>query len=439
MTTPLNGAGSDFPCKGYLSDASRHVTATYYTGQTYNVSLAGSATHGGGSCQLSISYDNGATFKVIESILGGCPLSSNYNFALPHGLPAAKGAIFSWSWFNKVGNREMYQNCALVDIIDASNTGSQSTLNALPNMQTANVGKGCNTVEGVEAIPFNPGQQVLYGGDYSAGSSAVANKAGLGFSGSCGSAASAQQPPTVGGVGGGAGNAGTTLTTTKLPTTSSTMTSSPTSTPPQGTLQASSGTCSAGSIACYSDGYTWALCSGGKYINMGKVAAGTKCVNGVIIADSGVQNPVPVAVTTSATTSPRAGRVFNTVPAAAPAPTTTATGGTPCKRESTRCKPFSLACSADGRSFRLCDDGLWTSEEHDVDDATEICLDGVVRGIAENSTSFAKLACSGTGITCHDSGRSYTICGSAEILQPPSGIRCIDSSLGGAFVFGTVS
>jgi hypothetical protein len=66
--------------------------------------LAGSATHGGGSCQFSLSYDGGNTWAVIHSIIGGCPLNSAYTFSVPSGVPSGN-ALFSWSWFNKVGNR----------------------------------------------------------------------------------------------------------------------------------------------------------------------------------------------------------------------------------------------------------------------------------------------------------------------------------------------
>ena len=47
------------------------------------MTIAGSITHDGGSCQLSLSYDNGVTFKVIQSMIGGCPLVPGYNFTIP--------------------------------------------------------------------------------------------------------------------------------------------------------------------------------------------------------------------------------------------------------------------------------------------------------------------------------------------------------------------
>ena len=69
-----------------------------------NNSLSGSATHGGGSCQFSLSYDGGSTWAVIHSIIGGCPLNSAYTFSVPNNIPSGN-ALFAWTWFNKVGNR----------------------------------------------------------------------------------------------------------------------------------------------------------------------------------------------------------------------------------------------------------------------------------------------------------------------------------------------
>ncbi|KAJ2979271.1 hypothetical protein NQ176_g3357 [Zarea fungicola] len=64
MTAPLHADGSDFPCKGYhsLLDTQQGVSVvSWEPGQTYNFSLAGTATHGGGSCQASLSFDRGHT------------------------------------------------------------------------------------------------------------------------------------------------------------------------------------------------------------------------------------------------------------------------------------------------------------------------------------------------------------------------------------------
>lgn len=83
-TSPLLQDGSNFPCKGYQTGVDSNITKAVYTaGSTYNMTIAGSITHDGGSCQLSLSYDNGVTFKVIQSMIGGCPLVPGYNFTIP--------------------------------------------------------------------------------------------------------------------------------------------------------------------------------------------------------------------------------------------------------------------------------------------------------------------------------------------------------------------
>ncbi|KAK2750400.1 hypothetical protein FQN57_003880 [Myotisia sp. PD_48] len=159
--------GSNFPCKGYHRGGNGRTTASYNVGGSYSISLAGSATHGGGSCQISLSFDNGGSFQVIKSIMGGCPLTKQYSFTIPSGVPSGK-ALLAWSWFNKIGNREMYMNCAPVSIGGgASEDSGEEELEkraALPALFVANVGNGCTTIEGTEPVFANPGSSVEYGG-----------------------------------------------------------------------------------------------------------------------------------------------------------------------------------------------------------------------------------------------------------------------------------
>ena len=78
MTDPLKDTGADFACKGYLTDLKTPAgasVATWAAGSQQKFSIIGGATHGGGSCQASISTDAGKTFKVIHSYIGSCPLS----------------------------------------------------------------------------------------------------------------------------------------------------------------------------------------------------------------------------------------------------------------------------------------------------------------------------------------------------------------------------
>lgn len=173
-TNPLSTSGEDFPCKGYAEDPF-HATANYTQGETYEMTMAGSATHKGGSCQISLSYDKGDNFHVIHSIIGGCPIDKAYNFKIPSDAPDGE-ALIAWTWFNKVGNREMYMNCAQVNVGGGGGNGEQNreltndatansqavSFNDLPPIFVANVnGPGkCETVEGKDVNFPRPGPSV---------------------------------------------------------------------------------------------------------------------------------------------------------------------------------------------------------------------------------------------------------------------------------------
>lgn len=194
--SPLSASGSDFPCKQRpgVYDA-EGASNTMALGSSQPLSFIGSATHGGGSCQVSITYDqnptNSSTFKVIHSIEGGCPIKGvagntgnsadavdpdTYSFTVPTSLPTGT-ATLAWTWFNKVGNREMYMNCAPVTITGASSKRSDeedlmtrnitqlterdtSAYNGLPDMLVANVGNGCGTVDSKDVKFPAPGDSV---------------------------------------------------------------------------------------------------------------------------------------------------------------------------------------------------------------------------------------------------------------------------------------
>lgn len=172
-TSPLSPSGSDFPCKGYANDPFQSV-ADYTAGQQYQMTISGGASHGGGSCQISLSYDKGQSYKVIHSMLGGCPLTPSYNFKIPSDAPSGE-ALLVWTWFNRIGNREMYMNCAQVTIHGASkkekrthprdllsNLARRTAFNDLPPIFVANVnGEGkCTTIEGQEVNFPLPGDSI---------------------------------------------------------------------------------------------------------------------------------------------------------------------------------------------------------------------------------------------------------------------------------------
>ncbi|ORX38345.1 hypothetical protein BD324DRAFT_578018 [Kockovaella imperatae] len=165
MTNPL-GVGQ-YPCKGYINNPREEMypVTSWTAGSTVTITLDDGVTHKGGSCQLSLSYDDGKTWSVIQSYMGGCPIDSlSYDVEIPSDAPSGD-AIFSWSWFNWEGNREMYQNCAVVTI---QNGGSGLDPIRYPPPFVANVdaAPGCATIEGVSVVFPNPGANVRYGGEY---------------------------------------------------------------------------------------------------------------------------------------------------------------------------------------------------------------------------------------------------------------------------------
>lgn len=175
--SPLLPDGSDFPCKlrgnTYAAEGASNV---YAQGSKQQLAFQGSAVHGGGSCQVSVTTDlapnKNSVWKVIKSIEGGCPAKNQvgnmgdnagaavpfkYDFDIPSEL-AAGNYTLAWTWFNKIGNREMYMNCAPLTV--TGNAGSASFINGLPNMLVANIGNGCGTTEGTDVQFPNPGSNV---------------------------------------------------------------------------------------------------------------------------------------------------------------------------------------------------------------------------------------------------------------------------------------
>ncbi|KAK5132910.1 hypothetical protein LTR08_008356 [Meristemomyces frigidus] len=162
--------GSDFPCKLRSGVYDISTMNNMAVGQPMELSFTGSASHGGGTCQLAITTDlepaANSTFKLIQTFEGGCPINAGGNdgthpftFQLPTGTPNGR-LTFAWMWYNHVGNREIYMNCAPLDV-----TGGSDKLdyyNSLPNAYIINLPTTeCSTVETTDqTIPF-PGQFIL--------------------------------------------------------------------------------------------------------------------------------------------------------------------------------------------------------------------------------------------------------------------------------------
>ncbi|KAK0099316.1 hypothetical protein ONS95_006324 [Cadophora gregata] len=189
LASPLSGAGA-FPCKGAhtaaLADPTGEgkPTANWKTGEDVTFTFSGGAKHDGGSCQAALSTDSGASWKVLHSWEGGCPLSS-VSFKVPGDAPTGT-ALGAWTWFNKVGNREMYMNCFAVDIQKGSGGSSAAPFSSRPNLFVANIGTNtCQVLAGKQASFPNPGPDVTGTGDADS------------LSGECG-ASSGGSPPADG-------------------------------------------------------------------------------------------------------------------------------------------------------------------------------------------------------------------------------------------------
>ncbi|KYK61500.1 Chitin-binding, domain 3 [Drechmeria coniospora] len=174
---PLNADGSDFPCKvGYKYSYDDSPSNVYAQGSKQQLSFTGSAVHGGGSCQVSVTTDlkptKNSVWKVIKSIEGGCPakgqagnLPANaaaddpykYDFTIPSKLSSGNYTI-AWTWFNKMGNREMYMNCAPMSVTGSA--GSSGFLDTLPDMFVANIGNECGTMGSTDLKFPNPGNDL---------------------------------------------------------------------------------------------------------------------------------------------------------------------------------------------------------------------------------------------------------------------------------------
>lgn len=181
INSPI-GDGNPFPCQGKTPGGSNPPMEL---GSTQDLAFMGSTVHAGGSCQISLTYDEAPTkesaWKVITSYEGGCPargqtgnltpesatlpVPDKYNFTVPADIPAGK-ATLAWTWMNKSGGvREFYMNCASVEL--SGSGGDEAAFNALPDMAVANVPdvNSCTTTEGSDYTFENPGPVVFREGD----------------------------------------------------------------------------------------------------------------------------------------------------------------------------------------------------------------------------------------------------------------------------------
>jgi hypothetical protein len=315
-SSPLAADGSDFPCKVGAAYSYDNTPATSMAlGSTQPLTFIGSAVHGGGSCQVSITYDKNPTkssvWKVIHSIEGGCPAKNvagnlpanadgadpdTYSFTVPTNLPTGQATI-AWTWFNKIGNREMYMNCGPISLTGGSSkrdldvetqnaaellVRDQAAFDALPNMFVANIGRGCATVETTDLVFPQPGNSVEklaaspnYGGP--TGNCPTGNAAPP--------AATPAQIPTA-----TAGSPGIFVTIPAVATTSpvpSKPAPQPASTISTGSGSVPTGSGSVPTGACTPEGHwnciagtSYQRCASGTWSAVQNLAAGTQCTPG---------------------------------------------------------------------------------------------------------------------------------------------------------------
>ncbi|KAI4121262.1 MAG: hypothetical protein LQ338_006464 [Usnochroma carphineum] len=223
-SSPLDASGSDFPCKQrpgvYDPALSKNIMPI---GVPQTLSFNGSAVHGGGSCQISLTKDLKPTkdskWMVIHSIEGGCPakadgnlpevpgvdptktqVATKFQYTIPAGISPGDYAL-AWTWFNRIGNREMYMNCAPITVTGGSKRRDlDDSFNAteayasddifkrdtsFPDMFKANMpATDCTTPDGKDVKFPNPGASVEMAGVASNLAAASGPKCGAASGGS---------------------------------------------------------------------------------------------------------------------------------------------------------------------------------------------------------------------------------------------------------------
>ncbi|KAB5513577.1 hypothetical protein GE09DRAFT_1266595 [Coniochaeta sp. 2T2.1] len=342
---PLLADGTNFPCQaGSTGKYTVKEMNVYPLGSQQTIAFVGNAVHGGGSGQFSLTYDTASrpdsVFKVLKSFEGGfvakgqtgnigndanAPDPYTYTFDIPEDLPTGNATV-AITWFNKVGNREMYMMCAPVTLTGSSGGGSQANFDALPDMFTANIGRGCGTQDSTDVVFPDPGQVVERnngattafatptGSGCQAGASRPSGTAGptgspAGFSfpaagssnngGTFATTSAPAAPPASISAPGFSGSYSITASgpaTTKAPappTTSAAPPSGPTTTAASGSGSGSggalSGSCTTeGEFNCI-DGAKYQQCGSGRWSVAMPVAPGTKCA----VGRAGSLNVVP--------------------------------------------------------------------------------------------------------------------------------------------------
>ncbi|ORY19854.1 hypothetical protein BCR34DRAFT_471561 [Clohesyomyces aquaticus] len=259
-------SASQFPCKsqnGFTVSTMNSMAV----GEKQTVSFKGTAVHGGGSCQLSVTTDTepnaNSKFKVIMSIEGGCPgvsdKTNEYDFTLPASIPNGK-ATFAWTWFSKLsGAPELYMNCAPIEVTGGASDSSK--FDELPDLFVANINNGCLSPPN-KAVQFpNPGAQAQMGNTNDLAPP----------TGNCG--ATGNTPPAVSSAVGGSPSA--------APPTAPPAAGTGAPTIPTAPAAGGGATCTQNGAVVCNGANQFGLCNNGNVVWQ-DVAAGTTCSNGTI-------------------------------------------------------------------------------------------------------------------------------------------------------------
>ncbi|KAK0371958.1 endoglucanase [Colletotrichum limetticola] len=184
---PVANDGSDWPCKGEVDYDWSGVANIWERGSKQHLRAMGGASHGGGSCQISVTRDLKPTrksqWRVIHSIEGGCPirnltevnygdsptvvLPSLYNFTVPDWLPVGP-AVMAWTWYGRWSVPEMFMNCAPIVVLgqetnaDVTEQERAAKFDQAPLVFEANNGNGCWTQNKGSCVKFpNPGESLV--------------------------------------------------------------------------------------------------------------------------------------------------------------------------------------------------------------------------------------------------------------------------------------
>lgn len=319
-TSPLAATGSNYPCQ-QTSDTSTFYDSTGLTntltiGGEETVSFTGSASHGGGSCQLALTSDvpptASSSWQVMVSIMGGCPSTGaegvdNYTYTVPSSF--SPGAYsFAWTWISKEsGTPEYYMNCAPVTLVAGSSSKRFAAVeedrllarDTLPELFVADL-SGINSCakpnENLDVVYPNPGTQVqtpalspsYYTFTQSTCTPQVNAAAATGADAAAGSTTAAQVTTTAtaaataasSNVSGSVTSASAAVTSiaslTLTATSSAVVATSTTSTSSSGSTVMSTGSCTdEGDFNC--DGTQYQQCASGSWSAAQALPAGTTC------------------------------------------------------------------------------------------------------------------------------------------------------------------